>query len=627
MNQNEISSWLDQNLLRVEKPGRYVGGEYNQIVKSWKDINLHIALVFPDLYDLGISNLGLTILYDEINRREDALAERAYAPWHDMEAIMRESKIPLYALESKTALADFDIIAFTLPYETLYTNALNILDLAGIPLKVSERQDHHPLVIAGGHATYNPEPMSPFIDAFAIGEGEELIHDILDVAKNWKKESLPRKKLKEMLTSIPGLYLPEFYQVAYNNNGTISNISNTHPSAQDRIKKRIVSPLPPPPTRFIVPSIDVVHNRISIEIMRGCSRGCRFCHAGMVNRPIRERKVDDILQAINQSLNSTGYEEIALLSLSSSDYTQISTLISRINKQYSGKNLRVSLPSLRIDTFSIDIMEQLKDSRPGGFTLAPEAATDRMRKIINKPISIDQLLTTAKEVYERGWPTLKLYFMIGHPNETIEDVQAIADLCKTIRDIGFKAIGRRAKLNAGVSTFVPKPHTPFQWAPCDTLVSIEQKQDLLRRELRGPGLKLNWTDPDETMLEAVLSRGDRRLSSVIYSAWKYGAKFDAWQDKTHFELWNQAFLDNDIDPAFFSHRAREINEVFPWDHIDTGVRKDFLKKEYQNSKDLQTREDCSSQCHACGILAAFSELRKSQPGKLWKCPDLVKEAH
>ncbi|MCE5208870.1 MAG: TIGR03960 family B12-binding radical SAM protein [Chloroflexi bacterium] len=622
-NQNQISDWLDKNLLRVERPGRYAGGEYNQIIKNWEEIPLHTALVFPDLYDLGISNLGITILYDEINKRTDALAERAYAPWLDMENLLRQDGIPLFSLENRKPLSEFDIVAFTLPYETLYTNALNILDLANIPILSRERNETHPLVIAGGHAVYNPEPLADFIDVFAIGEGEEIIHEILDVHKQWKSGGGTREDLLLQMSAIPGVYIPHFYSASYHEDGKFAELTPDRPGIPHKILKRILPILPPPPTRFLVPSIDVVHNRISVEIMRGCSRGCRFCHAGMVNRPVRERKASDIISAIHQSLTNTGFEEIALLSLSSSDYTQINELISGISRQYADQHIRISLPSLRIESFSVDIMEKLKETRSAGFTLAPEAATDRMRKTINKPLDIEQLLSTAEEIYQRGWPTLKLYFMIGHPNETIEDVQAIVDLCKSVRDIGFRTIGRRAKLNAGVSTFVPKPHTPFQWAACDTQESIREKQDLLRRELRGPGLKLSWTDPRETQLEAVLSRGDRRLSKVIYSAWKQGAKFDAWQDKTAFNAWDQAFVDNKIDPAFYSGRQRDLDEAFPWDHIDTGVKRKYLMQEYLNSRQEITSEDCATQCHACGIFSAFSELRKENSVDLWKCPDPI----
>ncbi len=622
-NHTSVSDWLEKNLLKVEKPGRYVGGEYNQIAKDWDQTSSRTALVFPDLYDLGISNLGITILYDEINRRDDALAERAYAPWHDMETLLRQDAVPLFSLENKRALGDFDIIAFTLPYETLYTNALNILDLAQIPLIARERNESHPLVIAGGHATYNPEPMAEFIDAFAIGEGEEMIHDILDVHKDWKSSYGSRADLLRRLVEIPGVYVPGLYHPTYREDGIFSGLIAEDPGVPQKIQKRLVAVLPPPPTRFLVPSIDVVHNRISVEIMRGCSRGCRFCHAGMVNRPVRERSVSAVIDAIEQSLTHTGFEEVALLSLSSSDYTKINELIDEISRRYGDQHLRVSLPSLRIESFSVEIMEKLKEARASGFTLAPEAASERMRSTINKPLSVEQLLATAEEIYRRGWPTLKLYFMIGHPSETLEDVQAIVELCKTIRDIGFRTIGRRAKLNAGVSTFVPKPHTPFQWASCDNQESIKAKQDLLRREMRGPGLKLNWTDPRETRLEATLSRGDRRLAGVILSAWKHGAKFDAWQDQTSYSAWDQAFTENQLDPAFYSERTRDLDEAFPWDHIDTGVNRKFLQREYLNSQNQITSDDCARQCHACGIFTAFSQERKDHPTQLWKCPDPV----
>ena len=616
----DIEIMLDKILLRTEKPGRYVGGEYNQVIKNWDSITTKVCLVFPDLYDLGISNLGLSILYETINLRADALSERAYHPWLDMEALMRQEQIPLYSLETKHPLSQFDIIAFTLPYETLYTNTLNILDLARIPLKSAERDANAPLVIAGGHACYNPEAMADFIDAFVIGEGEEVIHDIVNTFQTWKTSGLDRSVLLKSLSTIWGVYIPSLYQVEYQSDGTISSFNPQSSDVPSRIKKRIVAKLPPPPTHLLVPNIDVVHNRVSIEIMRGCTRGCRFCHAGMINRPIRERPVKEILEGIKTSLDQTGYEEIALLSLSSSDYTHIEELVQTITDEFQGQNLKIALPSLRIESFSIDLMEKLHDSRSGGgFTLAPEAASEKMRNIINKPISSEALINTTRDIYARGWTTIKLYFMIGLPFETIEDIQAIADLCKQVLREGHKVKGKRINLNVGISTFVPKTHTPFQWVGSDTIEQIQSKLNFLRSELRVPGIKPTWTDPHSTMLESWLSRGDRKLGAVILQAWKKGAKFDAWQDQFNYNTWVEAFNDCQVSPEFYSHRERNLDEILPWDHISSGVKKDFLKKDYQASLNQQQRPDCREQCYACGIMTDFRSVRDSNQVE-WMCP-------
>jgi radical SAM family uncharacterized protein len=622
LSQNEIKEKLDRYLLKVQKPGRYTGGELNQIVKEWESVNTHVALVFPDIYDLGISNLGLAILYETLNQRDDVLAERAYCPWDDMEALMREENIPLYSLESKRALSQFDIIGISLPYETLYTNALNLLDLAQVPLHAHDRSEKHPLIIAGGHTTFNPEPMSDFIDVFVIGDGEEVIHEIVDTYQKWKQAKSLRRDLFKRLAGIGGVYIPSLYNVEYQADGTIRRVIKNDDRAPAKILKHIVADLSHPPTHPIVPSIGAVHNRISVEIMRGCSRGCRFCHAGMINRPVRERPVEEIIEIIQESLDNTGFEEVALLSLSSSDYTNILPLVDALQTRFEGQNLKISLPSLRIESFSIDLLEKLRTSRPGGFTLAPEAASDRMRHIINKPIPEDQIIQTTREIYQRGWLTIKLYFMIGHPSETLEDVRAIADLCKKILAEGHKSVGRKAKLHVGVSTFVPKAHTPFQWASCDEVEQIEAKQALLMDELRGPGFKLNWTDPWDTLLEALLSRGDRRLGKVIHLAWKNGAKFDAWQDKSNRRAWEDAMTEARIDPSFYTHRQREKEEIFPWDHISSGVNKSFIAKEYQLSLEGVSREDCRNQCYGCGILTNFSEIRKENTDAAWKCPQI-----
>jgi radical SAM family uncharacterized protein len=541
-----------------------------------------------------------------------------------MEALMREHGIPLYTLESKRPLASFDIIGFSLPYETLYTNALNVLDLAGIPVRSENRDEKHPVIIAGGHSTMNPEPMYAFIDAFVIGEGEEVIHDIIEVVKRWKVDrGKSREAMLHELAKIQGIYVPRFYEAYYLEDGTVSHIEPTVPDIPKIVTKRIVPVLPPPPTKFIVPNIDIVHNRVSVEIMRGCTRGCRFCHAGMITRPVRERSVEEVLQAAEEAIKSTGFEELALLSLSSSDYTNVLELVTKVGEKFGGTHLKIGLPSLRIESVSIDLMEKLKDSRSGGFTLAPEAATERMRRIINKFIPDEDILNTTREIYRRGWTTIKLYFMIGHPSETLEDVQAIADLCKKVLAEGRKVIGMKAKLNAGVSTFVPKSQTPFQWVSCDTPEQIRAKQALLRRELgRDRNIKLSLTQAEDSFLEAWLSRGDRRMAEVVYSAWKGGSKFDAWDEGKKYEAWLQAFEEHGLDPLFYTHRQRRTDEVFPWEHITAAVRKNFLFQDFRASLEGEIRVDCRLNCFACGILPIFANMRRENPGDVWKCPDV-----
>ncbi len=626
MTPQEIEAQLESFLLKVQKPGRYVGGEFNTVTKDLNKIQTRVALAFPDIYDLGVPNLGLAIFYDQLNRDDAVWAERCYLPWDDMEAEMRARAIPLYSLESKTPIDQFDILAITIPYESLYTNVLNLLDLAQLPLFSKDRDESHPLVIAGGHAAFNPEPMSAFIDVFVIGEGEDAFPEIVQVYQRWKSQSADKEALLLELAELDGIYIPKFYQPEYNPDGTVAGVFPADETHKTKIRKRITPVLPPPPEHFIVPLIDVIQNRVAIEIMRGCTRGCRFCHAGFVTRPVRERPPEQVVAAIETSLDNTGYEEIALLSLSSSDYTQIQPLVSELRSIYQRRKLNISLPSLRIDTVSVDILEQLRGSRFSGFTLAPEAASEKIKRTINKYITEDQLLETVEVIYGHGWQTVKLYFMIGLPNETIEDVEAIADICLKVIKIGRQQIGKRSQLNVGVSTFVPKPHTPFQWAQADEPEIIQQKQTLLRRRLFTPGIKVNWSDADTTMFESWSSRGDRRQSAVIHRAWQLGAKFDAWQDHFRKEAWLQAFKENNLDPNFYMHRERQRDEVFPWDHIETGVSKRILRAEYERSLRGDLRHDCREGCYGCGISQAFATIRAENPSAEWFCPVIPVES-
>jgi radical SAM family uncharacterized protein len=616
----EIEQALERVLLSVEKPGRYVGGEFNSIRKEWRPDQVKIALCFPDIYEIGAPNLGLAIFYDLLNQQSDMLAERVYLPWVDMISVMRREGIPLYSLETKHPIASFDLLGISIPYEQLYTNVLEVLDLAGLPLYSAQRDEAAPLVIAGGHACYNPEPLADFIDLFVIGEGEEAILEIARKVGQMKQAGISREAQLAELARLPGVYVPHFYEVSYHDDGTLAHIRPTHEAASLPVLKRVLPTLPPPVTRLIVPNIDTVHNRVPIEIMRGCTRGCRFCHAGIVMRPVRERSVDEIVTAIEAAVRQTGFEEIALLSLSSSDYTHIVDLVKAVSERFAARHLKINLPSLRIETSSVELMEALKDSKRGGFTFAPEAATEKMRRIINKYVSDQQLLEVARSVYSRGWQTIKLYFMIGHPAETLEDVQAIADLSQAVLAEGRKIHGKRASVNVGVSTFIPKPHTPFQWTSMDTRGQIEAKQALLKREMRGAGLQLRWNRPEETLLEGLLSRGDRRLGPVIVRAWELGSRFDAWQEQHRPEAWAQALTEYGIDPHFYTHRTRPLDEIFPWDHIDTGVRKKYLAQDYLMSLEGKTRIDCRQQCYACGILPKFAEARSHTSSEAWGCP-------
>ncbi|NIN63446.1 MAG: TIGR03960 family B12-binding radical SAM protein [Anaerolineae bacterium] len=614
----EDSVHLDPVLRTVIKPARYTGGEWNSVVKAWDEIEIKLALAYPDVYEVGMSNLAIMILYDLLNREHDVLAERVYTPWVDMEEAMRAAGISLYSLETRHPLAEFDIIGFTLPYELNYTNVLTMLDLGGIPLLARERAESDPLVIGGGGGTYNPEPLADFFDLFVIGEGEEIILELLNL---YRESRADREELLNGAAEIEGIYVPSLYDVQCERDGTVQTVRPTHPSAKPTVTKRVVAALPPAPTRVVVPYVEAIHDRAMIEIQRGCTQGCRFCQAGMIYRPLRERPLDEIVTAAEKILAATGYEELALVSLSSCNYSRIEELVRTLLDKHGPNHTSLSLPSLRMDSFSLKLAEMFQGQRKTGLTFAPEAGSERLRRVINKAISDEDILRTAEAAFTSGWHRVKLYFMIGLPTETMEDVEAIASVVKQVHKIGRRERGKRAHVSVSVATFIPKPHTPFQWRPVEDKTVLEQKHHLLRRLIRGRGLKLSWNDPETSILESAISLGDRRLGKVLHQAWREGARFDAWSELFDARLWWSAFEAQGLDPAFYTLRERPLDEALPWDHISSGVSKEFLISEYDRSLREELTLDCrEGPCRTCGILATFSPDAETTRLGSWGCP-------
>ena len=596
----------DRILKKVEKPTRYVGNEYNSVHKDIDKVDVRFAFAFPDVYEVGMSHLGMKILYHMLNEREDVFCERVFAPWVDMEEALRENEIPLFSLETKDPLSMFDIVGFTLQYEMSYTNVVNMLDLAKIPLLSSERKEEHPFVCAGGPCAYNPEPLADFIDFFVLGEGEEVLHDIMDAHIRWKKEGGNRQTFLERISQITGIYVPQFYDVTYNEDATIKSVTPNNEKAPLKIKKRIVKDLDNVyfPEKIIVPFMEIVHDRIMLELFRGCTRGCRFCQAGVIYRPVREKTPETLLQKAEALEKSTGYEEISLASLSTSDYTALENLTEGLLALGEKEKVNLALPSLRVDSFSVDLMKRVQNMRKSGLTFAPEAGTQRMRDVINKGITEKDLMKSASLAFEGGWSNIKLYFMIGLPTETLEDVEGIADLAYKVLDVYFAIPkeDRNKGINITISTssFVPKAFTPFQWCAQDSMEVLIEKQKHLASKINRRQIKYNWHDATLSFLEGVFARGDRKLSKVLLQAHQKGCRFDGWHEYFDMDKWMESFKACGVDPDFYTARVREYEEVLPWDHIDIGVTKKYLMREAEKSQNGETTSHCREKCHGCG---------------------------
>ena len=596
-------------LMSVEKPARYIGDEVNSVKKDLNNIDIRFCMCFPDVYEIGMSHLGIQILYDMFNRREDTYCERVYSPWHDMDKIMREKNIPLFTLESQDPVKDFDFLGITLQYEMCYTNVLQILDLSQIPLSSNERTDNDPIVIGGGPCSYNPEPLHEFFDMFYIGEGETAYDELLNLYKDMRKKGYNRKEFLKKAACIEGIYVPSLYDVTYNEDGTIASFEKNVADIPDKIKKQVCTDLEMYyPEKPLVPYIKATQDRAVLEIMRGCIRGCRFCQAGMLYRPLRNRDVNFLKDIAKKMIQSTGYEEISLSSLSSSDYKDLQELVYFLIDEFKDKKVNISLPSLRIDAFSLDVMSKVQDVRKSSLTFAPEAGSQRMRNVINKGLTEEVILKGAKEAFDGGWNRVKLYFMLGLPSETEEDIAAIADLANKIA-VEYYTIPkeeRNGKVNIVVSTslFVPKPFTPFQWEAMNEADVFTSKKGYLmsqiRAQLNQKSIRYNSHDSELSVLEGVFARGDRKCAKVLLSAYKKGCMFDSWSEFFDYKKWDEAFEENGIDPLFYTYRKRELDEILPWDFIDIGVTKKFLMKEYEKSLNAEPTENCFMKCSGCG---------------------------
>ena len=600
----------DDILMQIEKPARYIGGEVNSVMKEKEKVDIRFAMCFPDLYEIGMSHLGIQILYDMFNRREDTWCERVYSPWTDLDKVLREKNIPLFALESQDPVRDFDFLGITIQFEMCYTNILQILDLSRIPLHASDRTEKDPFVIGGGPCTCNPEPLADFFDIFYIGEGETVYDELLDAYKTWKSSGKSRKAFLETAAQIEGLYVPAFYDPEYNADGTLKSFVPNNINVPATVKKQVVMDVTDAsyPMNPVVPFIKATQDRVVLEIQRGCIRGCRFCQAGMIYRPTRERNVDKLKEYARTMLKNTGHEEISLSSLSSSDYSDLKELVTFLIDEFRGKGINISLPSLRIDAFSLDVMSKVQDIRKSSLTFAPEAGSQRMRNVINKGLTEEDILDGAGQAFEGGWTKVKLYFMLGLPTETEEDMREIARLSDRVArryyEIPKEQRNGKCQITASSSFFVPKPFTPFQWAPMCTAEEYMRRAGIVKEEfhsqLNRKSLKYNWHDAQVTVLEGVMARGDRKTGKVVEEAYHLGCLFDSWTESFHNDLWMQAFENTGIDPDFYNLRERGEDELFPWDFIDTGVTRKFLRREWENAMKESVTPNCRQQCSGCG---------------------------